>query len=375
MARPDVARQLGWQLGVKVSLDSVRYPRPGVVRCEGLALVNPETGRRVLFCQGIETRSTRRQSGPLLVITPLDPPQIEADQMDELGRLVERLVARRGGWPQLDVQLKVPEVTLVTESGRLGLAGVEGRLRTLAAAEVLDGTDPGASGTVAQLALSFPGTTSGGPAKVSLRRVRPGPRAKGQSPPVTELSLDTGAAPLPCPLLAAFWPEASRLGPRARFRGTIAATAGRGPWSAQVQGTLQDVDLQRLVADHIEPHRLTGTADSIELTRLRLSGGVAQEVEATIDARKGTISRGLVEAAARHLRLTSGLVPSDPAEIPFDRLTALVTLDARGLSLRALPESNQGAILSDRGGAILKADHSGPVHPIALAEILPNTRR
>jgi len=370
-----VAQQLGWQMGMKVSLESVRDLRPGAVRYEGLALWSPETGRRVLFCPTLEARWTSEKSRPLLVLAAPAPPELAASDLDELAKLAERVLSGRAGWTDVNVHVQAAEAMVVDESGRHTFAAVRARIESLQGQDAAGGPEPTAREAVAELAFHPFGTTPGVEPRLGVRRIRQiGPSPDGPEP-VTELELDTGDAPLPCPLLAALAPIAGRLGPAARFQGTVRSLAGPGPWSAHVVGTFLDVDLERLLADRIEPLRLTGTARSIEVADLRLSGGVVQRLEATIDARDGTISRGLVEAAARHLRLTSALKPDDPAELRFDRLAARATLDARGLSLRPLPDANQGVILTDPIGAILRAEHSGPVPPIAIAEILSGIRR
>jgi hypothetical protein len=369
------AEHLGWQMGMKVSLESVRDLRPGAVRYEGLALFSPETGRRVLFCPQIEARWTSENSRPVLVLTATAPPELAASELDELARLVERVLSGRAGWAEANVHLRAAEAVMVAESGRHPFAAVRARIESLCGAEAAGGPEPTVRKAVAELVFEPPGTTAGVEPRLSIQRIRQIGPWPGDPEPVTELVLDTGDALLPCPVLAALDPIAGRLGPAAWFQGTIRSLSGRGPWSAEIAGTFSHVDLQRLLADRIEPMHLSGTAHRIEVAHLWLSGGVVQDVEATIDARDGTISRGLIEAAARHLRLTSALRPNDPAELSFDRLAARATLDARGLSLRPLPNAAQGAILSDRDGVILRAEHSGPAPSIAIAEILSAIRR
>lgn len=375
------ARFLGWQLGMKVALEDVHYPRPGLVRYEGLVLSDPETGNRVLSCRVVEARWTTsdalgtppsekaaseqaggtkdrqpRQSRPLLVLTALEPAEVEAAALGEVEGLVERVLARRAGWPEANLQLKAHEVRVRSEAGPLVLVELDGRLVTGVTKE--SPGRPGLAEAVAELDFRPSDAGPGEKAAIRVTRVRRLSPAAGLDPAV-EIVFDTGSAPLPCSLLAGSVEGLALLGPRSRFLGSVQAVQRPEGWSYRVQGRFSAVDLERVFADRFPPHRLSGLAQ-VTVKHAALAGGRLEEFRGQVHARDGSVTRSLIESAARSFGLTSGLRPSDPAEFSYDQLAAELALDARGLQVWGLAD-DRAAIVRDQEGSILSGTRYQPV--------------
>ena len=362
------ARCLGWQLGMKVSLEDVHYPRPGMVRYEGLVLYDPETGGRVLSCPAIEARWTR-PSRPLLVLTALEPAEVEAAALGEVGRLVGRVLARRAGWPDANLQLKAHEVRVRSEAGPLVLVELDGRVSTAVTQEASG--RPAISETAAELDFRPSDAGPGEKAAIRVTRVRILSPPAGEPDPVTEVVLDTGSTPLPCSLLAGSVEGLALVGPKSRFLGSVRAVQRSEGWSYRLQGRFSAVDLGRLFADRFPPHRLSGLAQ-VTVKQALLADGRLQEFRGEVHARDGTVTRTLIESAARSLGLTSGLRAGDPAQFRYDQLAAELALDARGLQVRGLLD-DRAAIVCDQEGAILSGTRYQAVPvPTLVRALVPN---
>ena len=111
------AQRLGWQLGMKVSIDAVAHPRPGVVRYEGLVLANPETGEEVAHCRSagerpgavpaaagscgcgrwsrrLPLRGSKKCGGWSIACSPAGPGRSDSE-IGSVGRLAGRPLQRR----------------------------------------------------------------------------------------------------------------------------------------------------------------------------------------------------------------------------------------------------------------------------------------
>jgi hypothetical protein len=129
--------------------------------------------------------------------------------------------------------------------------------------------------------------------------------------------------------------------------------------------------LGRLSAGRFPPHRLSGVAQ-VTVKQALLAEGRLQEFRGQVQARDGTVTRSLIESAARSLGLSSGLRPGDPKEFRYDQLAAELALDARGLQVRGLVDG-RAAIVCDREGTILSGALYQPVPvPMLVQALVPD---
>jgi len=377
-------RRLSGQLGLAVSLDGLRYLRPGVVRYEGLQLADAETGQPLLQCRALEATWTdlpdargRRKPALLLVASQ---PQVEAAGLDRLGSLVERLLQRQGGGQEVDVRLAAVDVTLRTGERAETLRAVQG------------GNERLAGGAQAQVEFRptvlrmVPGVEMPEPARIRVGRNRQ------ITPPASLFELDTGGGALPCGLLGLGLAELSSLGPQCRFRGYLWANqcpqaADPDAWEGGAIGEFLDLDLDKLLGERF-PHRLTGLA-RVSIQSARFRQGRLEEATATLTAGPGMIGRSLVDAAVANLRLLRGLsrvsghhangmvgetgtVPFPAGELmPYEQLALALRLDADGLRLQGRCEGAEpGTILIDRQNPLLGEPAVQPLPVAALIQTL-----
>lgn len=89
------AERLGDRIGMKVSMRAIRHLRPGLVRYEGLELLNPETGRPVLRCGTLQAgwdqiADDQGRQQAVLLLSAADA-EIDTAQAEQLWRLADRL--------------------------------------------------------------------------------------------------------------------------------------------------------------------------------------------------------------------------------------------------------------------------------------------
>jgi len=354
------ARRLSRQLGLCVSLEGLKYLRPGAVLYQGLQLSNPETGQTLLRCRVLEadyshaTDAEGRRKPSLVLMA--SQPEIQAEGLPRLWRLVRQPLQCEGGAAEFDVRLAAADLTVKSAQGAATLTGVQGSI------EMLSG------GSQAQVAFRLAGADMPQPARVRIVRNRQ------ITPPASGFEIDTGGGSLPCTLLAMGLPELNSLGPDARFRGYIWAneTAGQpaGAWDGEVTGQMSRVDLGQLVSERF-PHRLSGTAQ-LSIQSARFYRGRLEEGTCTLTAGPGVISRSLVDAAAAKLTLQRGARPATQGDmLPYQELSLAALLDSNGLRLQGrCATGDPGTILSDGRQRLLGEPLLQPQPVVALLQTL-----
>ncbi len=333
LARPEhrdgVARELGQRLGMSVKLSAVRHPRPMVTLLEGLELSDPETGAHLARLRMVEIDS----SGGILLIAGYQP-EIElgdgAAWRDLLAREMRRPYDGSGG-----VRLNCGELTLHMPGGAQTLTDVRCEL------EIKE--------TGSEATCSFQSASTPGAEPATLRVVR----NRQTSPPTSGFDLETGAATLPCGLLAAAWPPAGGLGPQCRFRGSFSATEDTQGWTGQLVGRLLDIELNELVGGRFA-HKLSGRGD-LAIERLRFHSGRIEQAAGVLTAGPGLVSRSLIKAAGDCLGLVpDGEIKTLGSSVPYEQLATAFALDEHGLAVRGqCGDPAPGAMLRDRTGALL----------------------
>ena len=127
----------------------------------------------------------------------------------------------------------------------------------------------------------------------------------------TQIELYTGAAPLPCRLLAS--PDSVLAGglAHADFRGDLYLESSATGWSGELSGTLQGLVLEELPW-HVPAHHASSAPASgltgIAAANIRLAtfyGGQLQSISGRVQAHGGSIRRALLDTLAERLPLHS----------------------------------------------------------------------
>jgi hypothetical protein len=345
------SQRLGRQLGMDVALAGVRHPRPGVVVYEELRLSDPETGQEALRAGVLEatwTEAVDSQGRRPAVVLAAPNVEVEAAGTDRLWQLVQGNLRLQGGRPEIEVRVKLGEMTIRGGKHLLALANVEGGIGALS------------GGVQAVASFRMAGLATTAPVRVRLVRNRQ------LRPPADRLELDTAGTPLPCPLLALAIPEAAMLGPTSRFAGSIVSHQTGGGWEGEISGQCLGIDLDRLVSDH-SPHRLSGLAD-VTIRGARFRGGRLEEATVLLASGPGVIGRGLLEAAAAQLRLSGAWSQTPAGELlRYDQLSVAITLDARGLWLRGLCQNAEPGTILRAGQVRLLGEPQSQPQPLAAA--------
>jgi len=313
------AEALSRLLGLDVSIEGVQYLRPGAVRYRGVRVDEPESGRTILRCQLLET-------GPLATADPQPQPggvlsisvaggEIDAQGLDELGRLIQRMMEARTGCRDPQVRLLAGNVTLHTTEGPLDLADVQARVDSR----------PGEVWTSVGFRVS-------GLKMPKLAVIQLG-RNRQSVPPSAGFRLFTGDAPLPCRLLGKGLPALGRCGPRSTFQGEVTGRELEGGWHSDLVGRLSNIDLGGLLADY-PPLQLTGTGQ-LTLTMAQFRQGRLEVAGGEFSAGPGSINRALLTAASQRLSLPCNVEAAAAADpLPYRQLAFSSTSISRGFGCK-----------------------------------------
>jgi hypothetical protein len=356
--RPEHVRgvelELGRQLGVAVTLEGVRYPRPGEVVYRGITLRQEEAGR---------------DAARLTEVARADVARLRTGERD---LAIEGLRLRTEGPRQAMAQVaallqRVPgaepgRISLSAPSCRIDLgAGLSYMLRDVVGQFQLQGGRRVPTVTVSYLVA--PAGSSPTRCELVLSRDR------GEGGTRTELAFETKEGPpLPARVLDPFFDSAGWLGPEARVEGRLALSqAGAGEWGAEFQGTLLDVDLDALVHARFPDHHLNGRG-RVAVAKARWGdrpGGQGfgwVEARGTLSAGPGTISAGLLRALGTEMRfhLAGRADPLQRRDLEFHGLGLAFAIGGDGQIRLA------GALGDDApaGAVLVRGDR---LTPLALA--------
>lgn len=353
-ARGEAAR-LGQQLGLRVDLEKVRHPRPGVVVYEGLQLAEPESARVILRASRV-TATWSRADDPKADCGQAMALAVEGAEIDGagLGRLAEvvlRGMRQEPPWSRLEVRLGAAEARLAAGATPWALRDVQGFLQ------------PVQGGCHGQISFRIAGIESEKPVSIRVGRDR------GKTPPSTGLELSTGGGTLPCALLATAFPDLARLGRQAGFNGCAWMNDVAGRRTYQLTGRLANVDLESAMAGRLG-HALTGTAQvSVDLARL--ADGRLEEAAGSVTAGPGTVGRSLLDAAVERLGLARGVDPRGEAEIvPYEQLGFCLSIGPEGIRVRGTcPVPGPGSVMVDPYSRLL-GEPDPRSQPIAVGALV-----
>ncbi|MGC8642824.1 MAG: hypothetical protein ACP5XB_23440 [Isosphaeraceae bacterium] len=287
----DVEIELGRQLGLQVTLGSVRYPRPGEVTYEKIVVRQEEPRRKEL------TEIAR--AGLVRLVRSDRELTLHAEGLKLSGESPKGALAQVGALIQRSGAVPVERIHLAAESCEVELAreGLHYQVQDVAGEFQADRSRP--TLRVAYRLADRRGATR---CELMLERNR-------QSDPVrTSLVLKTlQGYPLPARVFDVFFDTSSWLGPRSLVDGTLTlAQAGAGDWEADFQGNLIDVDLATLVGQRFPRHHLSGNA-RVSVAKAHWGDRPGQgrgwrEAKGELVAGQGTIGISLLEALAREMK-------------------------------------------------------------------------
>ncbi len=295
----DVEVTLGREIGARVTLEMVRYPRPGQAVYYGLVvrLDDPRAGGSAEFARleslivensGTET-SLIAEGLSLRGLSPID----------SLSRLSDYLY----------------RVGSDLNCSRLGLSANVCRI------DLGAGLDPIA---VEDLAIMLT-KDSGSPKLASSFQIRDGKastrceltlgRDDSNESPRTTLTMKTmSGPPLPALALNAFFDVQSWLGLQAKCSGGVTMTRlGSADWTIQVEGELTEVDLGTLIGKRFPEHEFKGFGN-VTIANAAWGERSGQElgwvdVRGRLTADRGSIGRGFLDSLRdqMHFRPVAGL--------------------------------------------------------------------
>ena len=240
----DVEVEIGRSIGLQVTLDRVRYPRPGEVVYQGVVLRQDEP-RRGGLVEIARAKSVRLHRGSAELVLEAEGLSLRADgpkgAMAQVGALLSG--AGQGAYRR---------VSLAAPSARVELgSGLAFDLRDLAATYQADAKAPG-------LSASYRLLDKGGSTRCELTLTRD---RKAEAVETVVAFKTMEGLPLPARVLDAFFDSADWLGPSARVQGALTLRqSGSADWQAEFNGDLVDVDLKTLFERRFPRHRMAGLA-------------------------------------------------------------------------------------------------------------------
>jgi hypothetical protein len=299
----DVEIELGRQLGLQVTLEAVRYPRPGEITYQGIVLRREEPGGKAL-AEIARAELVRLVRGENELTLHAEGLALQGESPRQALFQVGPLFQRSFAIPYDRIHLAAPSCELDLDRQGLHYTALD-----VAGEFLSDHTNP-------TVRVAYRLGESSGVTRCELMLSR----NRAADPVETALSLKTlEGHPLPARVLDVFFETDDWLGPRAKVNGSLSLSqAGAGDWEADFQGNLSDVDLATLVGHRFPRHHLTGTA-RIALQHAHWGDRPGQgrgwrEARGEMAVGQGTIGVDLVAALAREMkfRLSPRIVRLDP---------------------------------------------------------------
>lgn len=315
--RRDVEVEIGRQLGLQVTLEGVRYPRPGEVVYRGAVLwqVEPRQKRLAEIARAATVRLRRGDRQLTLETEGLrlhgEGPRLAMDQ-------VAALLQRAGGaaWDRVSLSARTCEV-------ELGEGGPEGLRYSFRDVVGTFQADRGAPTVTASYRLVEEGSANR--CELVLTRDRRGQAVR------TSIAFKTAdGLPLPARVLDPFFASTEWLGRAARVQGALTLEQdGASGWGAKFHGTLTDVDLTALVGRWSPEQRLSGRA-RIEIAAARWADRWV-EARGTLTTGPGTISPALLRALKTEMNFRlAGKLDGRRDDVAFHGLGMTFAMTADG---------------------------------------------
>lgn len=354
--RDQLLAELSRDLGLRVEAEAVEHPWADTVRYRTVSIHDPETNEVIARLPSCEIKS---DAAGTLVTTP-------------------ELELTAAGWRRAKSALlsRLPVTTRTSlplrfGAGRIHLAGegAEGDLHQVVLREEHHSE-------LRRATLAFRQNSGDREAtRITIERVAGEADPWNKTPRYeTRGELVSGDTPV----LAAPWlaEESHAAWAGARFAGQLRWREASAGLSADIRGTLGNVDLQTTVAAALA-QRLSGTA-AIEMSPLTITDGRLREWHGSIAASNGTIGTSLLTALQREWGCT--LLIKDAlqttAAIPFEQLAASVDCSPTQTQIRGrCPGQTAGVLLSSGGHAVLNEPtrFGGPAAQMLAVLVPANT--
>lgn len=314
-------------LGAELACEAMVTPRPGVIRLQGVTILDAELGLSIAQCDWLEARQTRGA-----VAVQAGVMRVKSERLIDLGRMIDRGMREE---ESAAITLRLDELQIASNS-----SGVSTWRHVHA---VLPPADP-------QLGpeLTLRGMLAGQSDETSLVVTR----NRQMEPPTTRVALATGKASIDADLLTPMLPWES-LNAGASFAGEITVTLG-----AESQGDLSGRWSELNLAQSLSlPSQALQFVESpvVEIDQLRWDGERITSLKGQAAGGAGTIDRSAVYSANAKLQCAAGdtLVAewqaSPEGPIEFDRIALALELDATGVRLRGLLGTPAGNCMLARG--------------------------
>jgi hypothetical protein len=321
----DVEVEISRSIGLQVSLEGVRYPKPGEVVYQGLVLRQDEP-RRGGLTEIARARSLRlRKNGSVLALEA-DGLTLRADGPKGAMAQVGTLLSGVGSGAYKQVSLAAS--SCVIDLGGGSAKGLSFELRDLAATFQDDASSPG---LFASYRLFEHGASSR--CELALTRDR-----RGESVETVVAFKTMEGLPLPARVLDVFFDSAEWLGANARVQGALTLRqAGSADWQAEFTGDLIDVDLKTLFERRFPRHRMTGLAH-LAIKGARWANRPGQgfgwsSAEGELTVGSGTIGIELLQALASEMKFrqtSSRPLATRHPDVPFGALGFTFNLTSDG---------------------------------------------
>ena len=315
----DVEVEIGRSIGLQVTLDRVRYPRPGEVVYQGVVLRQDEP-RRGGLVEVARARSIRLHRGSAELTLEVEGLSLRAEGPKQAMAQVGALLSGAGQGTYRRVSLAAPAARV--ELGN----GLSFDLRDLAATFQADTKAPG-------LSASYRLLDQGGSTRCELTLTRD---RKAEAVETVVAFKTMEGLPLPARVLDAFFDSADWLGPSARVQGALTLRqSGSSDWQADFIGDLVDVDLKTLFERRFPRHRMAGLAH-VAVKGARWSNRPGQgfgwaNVEGEVTVGQGSVGLELLRALTTEMRFRPArTISGRQPDVPFGALGFTFALTSDG---------------------------------------------
>ncbi len=316
--------------GLRVSIDDLSHPQPGLVRLKTIQFSNPTTEQQVA---SISSGTLVRDGDRHLV-------SIEGVEIRESGSSSVWQVLREAVLPQpiRDVEhlrVVVNDVTIV------------GKERSSSFAQILCQVRPHADGRelTVQLKQNLKSNDS-----IRLQCIRQDDKSGSQE----RWRLLTGNRAIPLHLLSGWMPATEHLGANCKFSGTIRCTVSATSNEGEVSGTLSGIDLSRLTAV-AQLGAMDGRA-RLEIASAKFRDSAIEELNGKLTAGPGKIDSALLRKLDLLLsrQQQSSFAALGPA-VNYQQLATDIECDQQGWLLTGCcNDTKPGTLMVDRREVLLR---------------------
>lgn len=340
-------RSIREALGVEAAWERLAYSAPGVISFEQLQLLDAKSGALLAM---IDRLTIDDSSGQRHVMSGVV--RVSRGGIPKVSRVIELIDSEQLG----DWQLGACEVQLIDAEGE-ALA-----ITTISKAE---------------------SWTADGVRRMLLR-FRPGrdPQAEelkldlelDPSADSMHLAFDTGKSPRALRAAGAIWPALGSLGDGATFAGTARFERTSAGWSGELQGVIDEIDLDRLVTQNTK-QRLSGVG-TLGIDVARFERGLLVEAKGSFGVGEGVMGMGLLSDLAvcfkpnRSSDLTEDDLRLRATEVPFSEIRVTYRIQPGGVQFAGASMPGDAWVRDAEGEALLFGPPKESRPPATMVKLL-----